>query len=48
MRGKIAVTLLSSTLFACVQAQTPEVGAPGDAPATPGGRFSRIDGGTNG
>jgi hypothetical protein len=34
MKGKAAVTLLSSTLFACVQAQAPEVGAPA-APPTP-------------
>ena len=35
MRGKIAVTLLSSALFACVQAQTPEVGAPAATPPPP-------------
>ena len=35
MRGKIAATLLSSTLFACVQAQAPEVGAPATPPPPP-------------
>jgi len=35
VRGNIAVTLLSSTLFACVQAQTPEMGAPATPPPPP-------------
>ena len=35
MKGKVAVTLLSSTLFACVQAQAPEVGAPATPSPSP-------------
>jgi hypothetical protein len=35
MRGKIAVILLSSTLFACVQAQAPEAVAPATPPPPP-------------